>query len=278
VEWIFSHPVRPGPVFLAEMLTPIAANPIYWCAPLFVGFMYGFVYDDGSGPLATVIIGIPVTIAAACFGKALEIATILRFSRGRGRNHRNHELDRLRDDDDVFVRPVFRTENRTMSGLLGKIGGLFTFLPWPWLDYFWGEIGWDVFVYVGIGRLLERSRCDNRGCRVFSVWGAQKGLSGNVSAADLQPSRSRGKSRFAKNAVYRKEMLWFLRDRSAIVQAILVPLTVAVFQLFNFRWVLSHAQDDWNYLCGAAILFGHIFCGCSGRNHFHPRERRCGLR
>jgi hypothetical protein len=39
-EWLFSHPVPPGAVFLAELLSPIAANPIYWGAPLFVGISY----------------------------------------------------------------------------------------------------------------------------------------------------------------------------------------------------------------------------------------------
>jgi len=31
--WLFSHPVPTGAVFLAEMLSPIAANPIYWGGP-----------------------------------------------------------------------------------------------------------------------------------------------------------------------------------------------------------------------------------------------------
>jgi len=91
-----------------------------------------------------------VTIAAACLASPGDRDDPAILSADARRNHRNHELDRLRDDDDVFVRPVFRTENRTMSGLLGKIGGFFTFLPWPWLGLFWGEIGWDVFVYVGL--------------------------------------------------------------------------------------------------------------------------------
>jgi len=260
-EWIFSHPVRPGPVFLAEMLTPIAANPIYWCAPLFVGFMYGFVYDDGSGPLAMVIIGIPVTIAAACFGKALEIATILRFSpRTRGAIIGIMSWIGYATMMMFLFGLFFVQKIGTMSGLLGKIGGFFTFLPWPWLGLFLGAKSDGTFSFMsGLAACWSVAGVTTAGAVWFSVWGAQKGLSGNVSAADLQPSRSRGKSRFAKNAVYRKEMLWFLRDRSAIVQAILVPLTVAAFQLFNFRWVLSHAQDDWNYLCGAAILFGTYF-------------------
>src|SRR4029077_12923206 len=84
-EWLFAHPVPPGAVFLAEMLSPIAANRIYWSGPLFVGFLYGFAYDPGLAMLAALLIGVPVTIAAACLGKALEVGAILRFSpRSRG--------------------------------------------------------------------------------------------------------------------------------------------------------------------------------------------------
>jgi membrane protease YdiL (CAAX protease family) len=66
-------------------------------------------------------------------------------------------------------------------------------------------------------------------------------------------------TRFGRDPLYRKEFLWFIRDRSAIVQTILIPLTVASYQLFNLRNLLSHAQGAWNYLCGAAILFGTYF-------------------
>ena len=48
-EWLFSHPVQPGAVFLAEMLTPIAANPIYWGAPLFPAIVYGIIYGPAWG-------------------------------------------------------------------------------------------------------------------------------------------------------------------------------------------------------------------------------------
>src|SRR6185437_1893935 len=64
---------------------------------------------------------------------------------------------------------------------------------------------------------------------------------------------------FGKDPLYRKEFLWFTRDRSAIVQAVLVPLTVAGFQLFNLRGIFNDVQSAWNYLSGAAILFGTYF-------------------
>jgi membrane protease YdiL (CAAX protease family) len=94
----------------------------------------------------------------------------------------------------------------------------------------------------------------------FTVWGTQQGLSGNLSRADSRPSVPAALgTRFGRDPLYRKEFLWFIRDRSAIVQTILIPLTVAGYQLFNLRSLLSHAQGAWNYLCGAAILFGTYF-------------------
>jgi membrane protease YdiL (CAAX protease family) len=94
----------------------------------------------------------------------------------------------------------------------------------------------------------------------FSVWGAQQGLSGNFATTDSGPAVSKlGGTRFGKEPLYRKEFLWFVRDRSAIVQTILIPVTVASVQIFNFRRILSDAQGAWNGLAGVGILFGTYF-------------------
>ena len=94
----------------------------------------------------------------------------------------------------------------------------------------------------------------------FSLWGTAKGLSGTGGRADTVTRRTNGKPPIlARNPLYRKEFLWFLRDRSAIVQAILIPVTAAGYQLFNMRGLLVKAQGEWNYLCGAAICFGTYF-------------------
>ena len=77
-EWLFSHPVGSGPVFLAEMLSPIAANPTYWGAPLFCAALYYLTYGRVAGVAALFLIGIPLTIATASVGKALEIGAMLR--------------------------------------------------------------------------------------------------------------------------------------------------------------------------------------------------------
>ena len=133
---VVSHPVQPGAVFLAEMLSPIAANPIYWSGPLFAGFLYGFVYGPGFGFIAAFVIGIPLTVAAACLGKALEIGVILRFPpRSRGAmiglmgwvGYASMMLFFV----GAFVMPKIVTA-------IARFLNLFTTLPWPWLSLFIG--------------------------------------------------------------------------------------------------------------------------------------------
>jgi membrane protease YdiL (CAAX protease family) len=257
-EWLFAHPVPPAAIFLAETLSPIAANPIYWSGPLFVGFMYGFVYDPGLAMLAALLIGVPVTIAAACLGKALEVGVILRFSpRSRGAmiglmswmGFASMMLFFL----GLFVVPK-------IVGAIAKFLYLFTLLPWPWLRLFLGGQSDGSFSFLaGVLTCWIVASITVAGALRFSVWGTQQGLAGNF-AGDSRPSTPRkGGIRFGKDPLYRKEFLWFIRDRSAIVQTILIPLTVASIQVFNLRGLLSHAQGAWNYLCGVAILFGTYF-------------------
>lgn len=95
----------------------------------------------------------------------------------------------------------------------------------------------------------------------FTIWGAQRGLAG--ASVRVKPASSAKKGthtpRFGKDPLHRKEILWFLRDRGAIVQAILLPVTVASLELFNFHWMVQGVENSWHYLSGAAIIFGTYF-------------------
>jgi len=258
-EWLFAHPVPPGAVFLAEMLSPIAANPIYWSAPLFVGLLYGMVHGAAIGILAALLMGIPITIAAACLGKAFEIGVTLRFSpRSRGAvigimSWMGYASLMMFFMGMLAAPKIFSTICRFFVPL--------TVLPWPWLRLFLGGRPDGSFSFAsGLLACWVAAGLTSAAAVRFAIWGAQQGLSGNVTAADSRPSAPKnGKARFGKDPLYRKEFLWFIRDRSAIVQTILIPLTVASFQVFNLRGVLAHAQGAWNYLCGAGILFGTYF-------------------
>jgi membrane protease YdiL (CAAX protease family) len=257
-EWLFSHPVSPGAVFLAEMLSPIAANPIYWGGPLFAGIVFGMVYGPLLGVLSTILIGVPATVAAACLGKALEIGVVLRLPpRSRGAMVGLMSWLGYASMMSFFIGLFFL--HRVIEAL-GAFLYLFTVLPWPWLGLLLGArangsfsfLSGMVVCWAAAGLILAAAVW-------FSVWGAQQGLSGNFGRADTGPSPHRKGVTFGRQPLYRKEFLWFVRDRSAIVQTILIPLTVASVQLFNFRYFLLHAQSAWNYLGGAGIIFGTYF-------------------
>jgi membrane protease YdiL (CAAX protease family) len=257
-EWLFSHPVPPGAVFLAEILSPLAANPIYWGAPLFVGFSYGFVYGPGLGALATVLMGVPIAIATACIGKAVEIAVMLRVApRSRG------AVVGLMGWLGYTAMMVFFFGLSALPKLTAaapKFLLSFAALPWPYLRWFLGGTAdGDYSFSLGLLICWDLAAGSTAAAVAFSVWGAQQGLAGNF-ASDSRPSAA-GSSAFRSGTrpLYRKELLWFLRDRSAIVQTILVPVTLAGFQAFNLRFLVGHAQESWNYLSGAAILFGTYF-------------------
>jgi membrane protease YdiL (CAAX protease family) len=262
-EWLFSHPIPPGAVFFAEMLSPIAANPLYWSAPLFAGVLYGFIYGFKLGFLAVILIGIPITIAAACLGKALENAVVLRLA-PRSRGATLGIMGWLGNASMMlFIVAAFVVPK--LVTVLSRYVNLFTVLPWPWLRLFLGghtgsQANGAFSFLSGMLTCWIAAAVTVAAAVWFSVWSTQQGLSGNFTAADSRPSAPRaGAVRFGKEPLYRKELLWFSRDRSAIVQTILVPLSVASLQVFNLRHVLSNAQGAWNYLCGVAIFFGTYF-------------------
>ena len=258
-EWLFSHPVPAGAVFLAEMLSPIVANPIYCSGPLFAGILYGHVYGPAWGVLALFAVGVPVTVAAACLGKALEIGVTLRLSpRSRGATI---GLMSWLGYAAMLMTFVATVEIKKIMTLLAGLLEPLAVLPWPYLGLFLGQRADGGFSFpmgmlacwVGAGITLA-------GSVACSAWGAQRGLSGSFGRADAAPKAARNRGfGFGGDPLYRKELLWFMRDRSAVVQAILIPLTMASFQLFNLRGMLAEAQSAWNYLCGAAILFGTYF-------------------
>jgi len=257
-EWLFSHPIQPGAVFLAEMLSPIAANPVYWAGPLFAGFVYGFVYGPALGFFAAPLVGIPVTVAAACLGKALEMGMTLRLApRTRGAaiglmSWLGYTSMMLFFVGMYFV-PKFITATAGFLRIL-------TAVPWPWLNLFLGVRADGSFSFpIGVLTCWLAAGLVIAASVWFSVWGTQRGLSGNFASDAPGPSAAGKPARFGKEPLYRKEMLWFIRDRSAIVQTLLVPLSVAGLQVFNLRGLLVYTEGAWNYLCGIAIFFGTYF-------------------
>lgn len=256
-EWLLSHPVGAGAVFFAEMLSPLAANPTYWAAPVFVGIVYGAVQGPLAGLIATIVIGIPFAIAAACVGKALEIGAILRLPpRSRGA-----VIGILSWFGFASMIAMFFASSVLTKAVLSVGDWIETAaqVPLPLLSLFLGRTS-DGSYSFATGMLFDWvATAMLIGAAVaFSSRSIRNGLSG-AFASDTLPKRLGKPVRFGRQPLFRKELLWFVRDRSAIVQTILIPLTVAGFQLFNLRGILGHADEAWNYLCGVAIFFGTYF-------------------
>ncbi|HEX2489612.1 MAG TPA: CPBP family intramembrane glutamic endopeptidase [Blastocatellia bacterium] len=260
-EWLFSHPAPPAAIFLAEMLSPIAANPIYLTGPFFCGFLYGSIYGAAHGLAAMILVGAPISVATACVGKAFEIGIMLRFSmRSRG------AMIGLKSWVGYASMLLFAPAALAMPQIAGALGRflqpLATSLPWPWLGWFVGARPDGSFSFIsGIIACWLAAIVMIAGGVWYSVWGARRGLAGDFARADLAPSTMSAarKTFFRNNPLFHKELLWFLRDRGAIVQTILIPLTIAGYQLINLRGIVSGAQGSWNYLAGAAIVVGTYF-------------------
>ncbi len=258
-EWLFSHPVPQGAVFLAEMLAPLAANPVYWAAPLLPGILYGRLYGWRPGLLTAIIAGIPISLAAACLGKAIEIGLVLRCRpRSRGALAGALSWAAFAALMLIFILPAqMEMVASAAAGLLLELAKL----PWPWLGLLLGQRS-DGSFSLPAGLLT----CDTAAVLVcaasvgFSVWSARQGLAGRIGRRDTAPTAVRaGQTRFGRGPLYRKELLWLSRDRSVIVQVVLLPLTMVSVQAFNMRGLVFAAGRQWNFFCGVAIVLGTYF-------------------
>jgi membrane protease YdiL (CAAX protease family) len=266
-EWLASHPVSPAAIFMAEMLAPIASNLQYCASPVFFGYLYGSIYGGRLGLLATLVVGVPFAIATACVGKALEIAVMLRFSpRSRGAVLGIMSWTGYAS----FILLIFGMMGlpRLVSIIGAQLYALIDWLPCSFLIWVVGGqadgssslLSGFVVCWILASAMIA--------CAVaFCAWGAKRGMDGGFKG-ELRPAKARRPRSFGREPLYRKELLWFVRDRSAIVQTILIPITIASVQLFNLRGLRAFdvsgsiekgLQTEWNYICGAAIVFGTYF-------------------
>ena len=255
-EWLFSHPVRPGAVFLAEMLSPLAANPIYATGPFFFGVLYGSIYGPELGISAAILIGVPVSIAAACVGKALEIGIMVRFHpRSRG------ALIGLMSWLGYTTMMLFFVALAAMPTILHASVNLLRRVAIPWPLFAWSMgLQADGSLSFTSGMLLcwLASVGMTAAGVAFTVWGTKRGLAGSSAGPKVKSSTKTVSPipLLKKDPLYRKEILWFFRDRGAIVQTILIPITIAGFELFNLRVFVDRVGYSWRSIAGAAVVFG----------------------
>jgi membrane protease YdiL (CAAX protease family) len=261
-EWLFSHPVRPGAVFLAEMIAPIVTNPVYLTAPAFPGMLYGIAYGWLGGVAAAALVGIPLAVALGCMHKAIEISVMLRLSpRLRG-----GVLGLMGWFAFASMLGLFFMATTVQAVATTVARWLLPLADWPWppTRLLLGETSSGQLVFwAGLSLCWLLAASLIAAAIALSVAATRRGLTYRSQSA-AAPARVATAVPFGRNPLYRKEMLWFRRDASALVQAVLIPLSLAALQVFNLRGVISNATGDWNAICGAAIVFGTYFLSVLG--------------
>lgn len=258
-EWLFSHPVRPVAAFSAEMFSPLMANPIYFAAPIFWFMIFREFQPLVLAGFTSLLVGLPIAVAASCASKAIEIAAMLRLSE----RTRGAVLGLLSWIGYVAMMiPLFTIQLQSAKESLAKVLEPLAAIPlftWPahfaivWSagDHWWGTV---LVAWLFSGCLI--------GCAAVLSWrGVAKGLQGQGARKTVvRKSKSDYfvSSRFS-SPLYLKELLWLWRDKAAVIQVVLIPLTIGLFQAFNLRGIAVMAGSQWNILCGFAILCGTYF-------------------
>jgi membrane protease YdiL (CAAX protease family) len=253
-EWLFSHPIRPGAAFFAEMLGPLSTNPILTAAPVFWGATLWLVHGS-SAFLPGVAVGAAMAVAASCVSKAIEVTAIVRLP-PRSRGAAIGLLSWI--GYSALAIGLYTGLDRTLaSGVLSLVEHthwLAVAAPARWLFGLTAgdepSLGLAVVTGIGLSAAMVAG----------SVWltarAADVGITGKIDTdrGVRRRSADHGRWRLVRDPLLRKEMLWFARDRSAMVQAVLIPLTMGATQAFQFRSMAS--AGAWHWLCGFGVLCG----------------------
>ncbi len=263
LEWLMSHPISPAAAFTGEMLAPLAANPFsVAAAPIIFIVILAPFYSFPLALLGGLLIGWPVALAASFAGKAIEINALLRLS-PRSRSVVLAMKTWLGFAPIVMMPLLLMTQQNGFAWtVLSWLQPAAHWLAWPLLPWLAGVRADGSHSFMQ-GMLV--SWLFAGGVIAVSLWLSARATNGSLQG----PSEGRpsapvvadllGQVPFLRDPLFKKEILWFCRDRGAIVQAILIPLTLGAFQVFNMRFVTEHALDNWSYLCGAGIIFGTYF-------------------
>lgn len=259
-EWLASHPVRPVAAFSAEMLAAFMTNPIYWGAPLFWCVVWSSAHGFGWEVIVgSVLVGLPLAVAASCLHKGLEIAAMLRLpSRTRGgalglMSWAGYCLMML--PLFMFSMPMIK---RALLHVTMPLGAWMPSWPARILLSGWSDtpmIWQAVTVVLAVSMLMLGLAI------IVSWWGTQIGMQASNAAATAAPRSLQATSGgwLGRHPLYRKELLWFWRDKGAVVQAVLIPLTIGAMQAFNLRGLAEMAAGYWNGICGFGVICGTYF-------------------
>jgi membrane protease YdiL (CAAX protease family) len=260
-EWLLSHPVDPRAVFLAEMMSPLWVNPFVVMAPVFWIGAFWIAYDSPAiGLLAGLAVGVPIAIAATCATKTIEIVSFLTLPvRSRGA-----VLGILSwfGQATLMVMVFAAFTQGVLLAIARPLAGVSERLPAPLL-------AWSLGLSEGGASPLRGVLAGGLAAALIvaiavhvSARATRHGLAGGFASTVETPRAlvsTRHSSWLLRDPLHRKELLWLWRDRGALIQVFLVPLTLAAFQLLQFRSLLVAATRGWHLMAGASVLLGTYF-------------------
>jgi membrane protease YdiL (CAAX protease family) len=264
-EWLLGHPVEPRAVFLAEMLAPLSANPFLATSPVFCVGVFWIAYGGlAIGLAAGLAAGIPLAVAAGCATKAIEIVSFLRLP-VRSRGAVLGILAWIGQASQLML--VFAVFGEGIVGAIArKLAGPAVHLPAPLLGWALG-LGDGPSPWKGVLACWLAALVVVAVSVQVSAGATRHGLAGGFGGAVDAPrplSSAGSGSWLLRDPLYRKELLWLWRDRSALVQVFLIPLTAAAVQLVHFRNLIVEATSGWQWMAGAAVLLGTYFLSALG--------------
>ena len=254
-EYFLSLPIPQSAVFTAEAISPVISNPFYWAAPLVIAGVAGIATSSFLVTLCALPLGVPLVLAAAVCAKANEVLIMLRITpRNRGA---------------CFV-------------VLSAIGMLFSFAPIllmqaPKIGLWLTHKTYPVLDYLPSARWLVQADTPLHWLRALAAnlvlagalsllgiiamrWAAAKGLEAGFGAPEKAQTSSAfanvGPSRWWRDPLLRKELLWLRRDRSALIQIVLVPCLLIAVQAFNLNNLLRDFDMNWHRAAGLVMIFG----------------------
>ena len=254
-EYFLSLPIPQSAVFTAEAISPVMSNPFYWAAPLVIAGVAGIASGSFLVTLCALPLGVPLVLAAAVCAKANEVLIMLRIApRNRGA---------------FFV-------------LLSGVGMVLLFAPLllvqaPKLGLWLVQVLYPALEYVPSAAWLVQADTPLHWLRAFAAniilalsltvlgiasmrWAAATGLESGFGAPEKVQSTSAfanaSTDRWWRDPLLRKELLWLRRDRSALIQIVLVPCILIAAQAFNFNNMLRNFDMNWHRAAGLAVIFG----------------------
>jgi membrane protease YdiL (CAAX protease family) len=258
-EWLLSHPIRPGAAFFAEMLAPLAANPSFFVCPTFCFVLLAGVHPMEHAAVGAVLMGMPLAVAGSCASKLLEIWAVLRLSeRSRGAVLGIASWFGFA----AYLASVITIgHNELLDALVRMLQPIAVARPQllPWLLGARADGSFSISLAV----LSVWSVCAPliAICVALSAVAVRRGL---LSASSSPPAAPRllhrpAVSRILRDPLWRKELLWLLRDRGALVQAFLIPLTFGAYQAWNLSGLTRMMAPAWNVYCAIGLICGTYF-------------------